>query len=85
MNLPPFYLLPRPFFLLGLTRGGDGEKIRVRDLLFDSILPIRFSVLLISFLFVHPNGKLGLGLGFRPFFSSSLFGFGSDFLLSERI
>ena len=41
----PFSLLPRPFSLLGLTRGGDGVKIRVRVSLFDSILPIRFSVL----------------------------------------
>ena len=24
---PPFYLLPRPFSLLGLTRGGDGKKL----------------------------------------------------------
>ena len=68
MSPPPFYLLPRPFSLLGLTRGGDGVKIRVRVLLFDSIWPIRFSVLLISFSFCSSEWGSRVRVWFRPLF-----------------
>jgi hypothetical protein len=56
----PFSLLPHPFSLLGLTRGGDGVKIRVRV----SLL-IRFGRFGFLFLFVHPNG-FPFGFRVRP-------------------
>ena len=68
MGSSPFSLLPRPFSLLGLTRGGDGVKIRVRVSLFDSIRPIRFSVLLISFSFRSSKWGSRVRVRFRPLF-----------------